>query len=269
MKNLQKIKNILLSDNAWEAVLADKELFGPTIAEMDGVPHVNYHAEGGVLDHVKLAFEEMQKIPDHDWFDLLLVLFHDVGKRKALAENGGKNMAKHEVHSANWFCEWCEQFDVFGEDRILPIVGDWVIRSHMDAHHLNERSSVYGVMLVVTHGWFPRLARLATADALATLDEDGNPRWPFSDVLSSPNVQRWLGKPKPLPIVSEDDYRDRGVPEKVLPEVVEFGLKIQLNSKHTDPARIINDVLTCGKIKQLIKDEETRLAMAEVRRWQE
>ena len=52
MTNFQKVKRILLADNAWDAVIAETELFGPTIAEMEGVPHVNYHAEGGVLDHV-------------------------------------------------------------------------------------------------------------------------------------------------------------------------------------------------------------------------
>ena len=269
MTNFQKVKRILLADNAWDAVLAESELFGPTIAEMEGVPHVNYHAEGGVLDHVKLAFEEMQKIPDHDWFDLLLVLFHDVGKRKALAENGGKNMAKHEVYSSEWFFDWNKQFGIFGTNPFPYLApGRWVIENHMTAHHINESKSVYRVMKLVTDENFPRLARLVTVDALATQDESGKPRWPFSDVLNSPNVKRWLGKPRPAPIVTEDDYEEHGVPSFCTEELVEFGLKIQLNSGHTDPERIINDVLSCDKIKETIRHAEMIMAQDEIRRWQ-
>jgi len=265
MTNLQKIKNILLSPNAWEAVVNDQEFFKDTIAEMSGVPHVNYHAEGGVLDHVKLAFAEMLKIPDHDWFDLLLVLFHDVGKRKALAENGGKNMAKHEVYSSEWFFNWNKQFNIFGPNPFPYMApGRWVIENHMTAHHINESKSVYKVMKLVTDEYFPRLARLATADALATLDESGKPRWPFSEVLESPNVKRWLGKPRPAPIVTEDDYEEHGVPSICTDELVEFGLKIQLNSGNTDPKRIINDVLSCDKIKETISKAESILAANEV-----
>lgn len=272
MTNLQKVKRILLADNAWDAVLAETELFGPTIAEMEGVPHVNYHAEGGVLDHVKLAFEEMQKIPDHDWFDLLLILFHDVGKRKALAENGGKNMAKHDIYSGEWFNDWCERFHVFDNgivtSGLLQLDGRWVIENHMVAHHLHESSSPYRIMTVVTDKLFPRLARLATADALATLGEDGKPHWPFSDVLNSDRVLRWLGKPRPLPVVDRDDFIDVGVPHGCLYEVVEFGLKLQINNHCTDRDRIINDVMCCDKIKNLIREAKNQTAIDEVIRYQ-
>ena len=273
MTNLQKIKNILLCDNPWEAVVNDNEFFKETIAEMDGVPHVNYHAEGGVLDHVKLAFHEMLGIPDHDWFDLLMVLFHDVGKKKALAENKGKNMAKHDVFSGEWFRKWCETFKVFDNGivstQILPLTGQWIIENHMTAHHLHESSSTYRVMTVVTDENFPRLARLATADSLATLGDDMKPHWPFTEVLESKNVKRWLGQPRPLPIVDRDDFIDRGVPYACLYELVEFGLKIQLNNNTTDRDRIINDVMCCDKMKRLIKEAELEEAAAEVIRYQD
>ena len=256
MTSFQRLKHILLTDNPWQTILAEKELFDSTIQEMDGVPHVNYHSEGGVLDHVKLAFEEMLKIPDHDWLDLLIVLFHDVGKRKALAENNGKNMAKHEEFSVDWFDSWNREHstcDSVSARYILP--ARWVIKTHMTAHHLHESKSPYKVMNIVTNEQFPRLARLATADARATLDESRKPRWSFSKVLASPNVQRWLGKPRPCPIVTADDFIDRGISSsniEVLDTLVEFGLKIQLNSGHTVPERIIHDVLSCDKMKDII-----------------
>ena len=271
MTNLQRIKNILLSPNSWEAVVNDQEFFKDTIAEMSGVPHVNYHAEGGVLDHVKLAFAEMLKIPDHDWFDLLMVIFHDVGKRKALETNNGKNMAKHDVYSSEWFAEWANKFNLFADGIAstakLRWDGEWIIENHMLAHHLADSSSVYRVMDVVTNECFPRLARLATADSLATLAEDGTPHWPFSDVLSDPKVARWVGKPRPLPIVDRDDFIDLDVPRQAIYDMVEFGLRLQLNNHTTDRARIINEVMSCDKIKKLIKDCRAQEALDEVIRW--
>ena len=262
MTNLQRVKNILISENPWDAILNERELFGSTIDEMVGVPHVNYHAEGGVMEHVKLAFDEMLKIPEHDWFDLLLVLFHDVGKKKALVENNGKNMAKHEIYSGEWFAKWCTRFDIFGCN-LYPYLapGRWVIEKHMEANQLFSAKNAYKIMTLVTDPYFPRLARLATVDGLATLGEDGKPMRLFSEILELPRVKRWIGQPKPCPIVLADDFIEHGVPSACTEELVEFGLKIQLNSGHTDPERIINDVLNCNKIKETISKSKAMLAM--------
>ena len=254
MTNLQKVKNILISKKPWDAIINERELFGETIDEMDGVQHVNYHFEGGVLEHVKLAFDSMMKIPGHDWFDLLIVLFHDVGKKKALAENNGKNMAKHELYSSDWFYEWHKKFDIFGGNPFPYLAqGRWVIEKHMAANQLYSAKNAYKIMNIVTDQYFPRLARLATADGLATLDESGKPMRLFSETLELPRVKRWIGQPRPCPIVLADDFIEHGVPAACTEELVEFGLKLQINfNNQISPERIIHDVLSCDKMKDII-----------------
>lgn len=245
------IKAVFLAPEPVEAI-CNNRLLSFVVHELEGAEHPHYHAEGDAWEHTKLVIRNILDTPDHDWLDVLIALFHDVGKKLALHDNNFKNMAGHELYSVEFYNKWCYETN-FNIPGTLNEEVRWVILNHMKAHHLHEHRSTYDVMDMVTCPWFPRLARLTAADCLSTLEPDGTPHDNFDAVLKSPKVARWLGKPRPLPIVSAEDFSyECGVKYPLAYRCAEFGLKLQLNGNLTNPQHIKNGVLNDHEIKKLI-----------------
>ena len=247
------IKTAFLSENPIDAIMNNRYLIA-VVDELMGAQHPRFHAEGDAWEHTKLAITNMQAIPDHDWYDILLALFHDVGKKMAFRVNDGKNLAGHEKYSVLFFRKWVDEIGLQMPYN-LYLDCDWIIINHMNAHHLHEYKSAYDVMNIVTHPLFPRLARLAKVDSMSTLAGTGKPLHDFNDVLNSPNVKRWLGKPQVLPIVSIGEYQDRfNIPFELAAKCADLGLKMQINGNITNPQYIINGVTHDHVLKRQLRE---------------
>ena len=237
---IDELIDIFRAEDPVESILDRRDLFPFIDREMIGVAHPRVHCEGDVWDHTALVIRNLR--PGHDWVDVLIALFHDAGKKRALEKNDGKNMAGHEIYSMQIFNEWLLKDCGVLIPHIVPL--GWVIENHMNAFSLGQMKSDYRVMQIVTHKDFPRLCTLAYADSAATLGPDMKPIHDFKkEVLDMPNVTRWLGMYAPAPIATADDFYAANVPLKFTREATEFGLKLQINGRITDRQSIINGVL--------------------------
>ena len=235
-----RLIDILNAADPVQSILDNGDMFPFVENEMKGVAHPKVHCEGDVWDHTALVIRSLR--PGHDWVDVLIALFHDAGKKRALERNEGKNMAGHELFSLDIFNEWL----LHEVGMMLPAITPlrWVIENHMNVINLGQMKSEYRVMKIVTHQWFPRLHTLADADCKATIGEDGKPVHDFMrEVLLSPKVSRWVGQCAPAPIANENDFYEADVPLNFTRAAVEFGLKLQVNGNITDRQHIINGVL--------------------------
>ena len=249
--NINKAIDIFNSEDPVSAILENRDFFPFIDNEMVGVEHVHYHSEGDVWNHTALTINNLRH--GHDWVDVMIALFHDAGKKRALDKNEGKNMAGHELFSLDVFNEWIKS-EIGGiMPSSLPL--RWVIENHMLAHRLADVKSNFRIMQIVTHQWFPRIHTLADADCKATIGEDGNPVHDFMrEVLLSPKVSRWVGQCAPAPIANENDFYEADVPLNFTREAVEFGLKLQVNGNITDRQHIINGVLGDKAFRGTIAD---------------
>ena len=250
-RNINKAIDIFNSEDPVSAILENRDFFPFIEKEMMGVVHPKVHCEGDVWDHTALVINNLR--PGHDWVDVMIALFHDAGKKRALDKNEGKNMAGHELFSLDVFNEWIKS-EIGG---ILPssLPLRWVIENHMLAHRLADVKSNFRIMQIVTHQWFPRIHTLADADCKATIGEDDNPVHDFMrEVLLSPKVSRWVGQCAPAPIANDNDFYEADVPLNCTREAVEFGLKLQVNGNITDRQHIINGVLGDKAFRGTIAD---------------
>ena len=93
--NINKAIDIFNSEDPVSAILENRDFFPFIEKEMMGVAHPKVHCEGDVWDHTALVINNLR--PGHDWVDVMIALFHDAGKKRALDKNEGKNMAGHEL----------------------------------------------------------------------------------------------------------------------------------------------------------------------------
>lgn len=249
--NINKAIDIFNSEDPVSAILENRDFFPFIEKEMMGVAHPKVHCEGDVWDHTALVINKLRE--GHDWVDVMIALFHDAGKKRALDKNEGKNMAGHELYSLDVLNEWIRN-EVGGViPNIVPL--HWVIENHMNALVLGQMKSRFRIMQIVTNQWFPRLHTLADADCKATIGEDGKPAHDFMrEVLLSPKVSRWVGQCAPAPIANENDFYEADVPLNFTRAAVEFGLKLQVNGNITDRQHIINGVLGDKAFRGTIAD---------------
>lgn len=239
----REIMDLLSVPDPLENIKARPDIFGEVIALMDGVQHPRFHAEGDVWQHTQLVIKNIVQNKFHDWVDVLAALFHDAGKKKALEENEGKHMGGHENHSVEIFRDWAffNGMDSMFPEAVEAIV--WAIQNHMKAHRLAEVHGTYDIMVIVTNRWFPRLSRLASADSMSDLDDNGNPTSSFADVLACPSVARWVGESAPWPIVSRLDLNEAGIPPYLRDKGVEVAYKMQVNSGKLKREHLVNAVV--------------------------
>lgn len=246
-----RLIDILSAADPVQSILDNGDLFPFVEKEMKGVAHPKVHCEGDVWDHTALVIRSLR--PGHDWVDVLIALFHDAGKKRALERNEGKNMAGHELFSLDIFNEWL----LHEVGRMIPAITPlrWVIENHMNVINLGQMKSEYRVMKIVTDPSFPRLCTLGYADTAATLGPDMKPIHDFKkEVLDAPKVSRWLGMYQPAPIAVEEDFYINEVPVAFLREAVEFGLKLQINGRLTDRQSIIHGVLGDKAFRERINE---------------
>lgn len=249
--NINKAIDIFNSEDPVSAILENRDFFPFIEKEMMGVAHPKVHCEGDVWDHTALVINNLRT--GHDWLDVMIALFHDAGKKRALDKNDGKNMAGHELLSLDVFNEWLGH-EVGGIiPNIVPL--HWVIENHMNALNLGQMKSRFKVMRIVTHQWFPRLHTLADADSKSTIGENGRPVHNFmNEVLLAPKVCPWVGQCAPAPIANENDFYEANVPLNFTRAAVEFGLKLQVNGNLTSRQAIINGVLGDRTFSKSISD---------------
>ena len=254
MKDMREVVDLLSGPDPVAAIESRPDLFGYIVGLMDGTEHPRFHCEGDVWQHTKLVIKNVAADPDHDWLDILIALFHDVGKKYALVENQGKHMGGHENHSVTLFWEWCSKTGFTNSEpgRTWAHHADWCIEHHMDMHRLAEHRSACRIMLIVTDHRFPRLVRLATADAKSDLGPDGKPTSDIKDILSHPRVARWIGKPAPAPIISSLDIAEWGVPLMARGSALDLAYKMQINGHCANREHIKNAIMNDPKffIKQ-------------------
>lgn len=180
-----KIIEILSNTDPIQRIETNKDKYFSFIDRyMVGCEHKNFHCEGDVWEHTKLVIQNMV-MQEHDWIDILAALLHDVGKKEALTRNSGKNMHAHEIYSEQIASEWLTdmEFDTQIRETIL-----WLIRNHTLALELKVMKKRGRIHELVHHPLFGRLTRLARADCFGTLDENGNPRDDFDNILKRPIV---------------------------------------------------------------------------------
>lgn len=249
MKDMREVVDLLSGPDPVAAIEGRPDLFGQIIELMDGTEHPRYHCEGDVWAHTKLVIQNVAADPDHDWLDILIALFHDVGKRHALVENKGKHMGGHENHSVTLFWEWCSKTGFTNSEpgRTWAQHADWCITHHMEMHRLPEHRSACRIMLIVTDYRFPRLVRLATADAKSDLGPDGNPTSDINDILTHHKVARWIGKPAPAPIITSLDIVEWGVPLMARGTAYDIAYKMQINGHCTNREHIKHAIMNDPK----------------------
>ena len=249
MKDMREVVDLLSGPDPVAAIESRPDLFGEIIELMDGTEHPRYHCEGDVWAHTKLVIKNVAEDPDHDWLDILIALFHDVGKRRALVENKGKHMGGHENHSVTLFWDWCSKtgFTKSEPGRTWAYQADWCIKHHMEMHRLPEHRSACRIMLIVTDYLFPRLVRLATADAKSDLGPDGKPMSDINDILSHHKVARWIGKPAPAPIITSLDIAEWGVPLMARGTAYDIAYKMQVNGHCTNREHIKHAIMNDPK----------------------
>ena len=198
-------------------------LFGFIDEYMVGCDHVNYHREGDVWEHTKLVLQNIIKRP-HDHIDVAAALLHDVGKKHALAANGGKNMAGHEIYSRQIAEKILEEWHFSYYDNIAIL---WLVENHTKANDLVKCKSKYDAWILTGHPYFGRLHNLAIADSAGTLGDDGKPLIDYDDALSKSIAGQCIGNKMPLPICDVDDF---DVPAGYVDEAWRMAYKIQINS---------------------------------------
>jgi hypothetical protein len=123
-----------------------------------------------------------------------------VGKKDALERNDGKNMHAHELFSEKIAEEWLDRMG-FGETIKKEVL--WIIRNHMLALELKVIKSKFKIFDLVRNPLFYRLARLARADCRGTLDENGESREDFDEILKRPVVKDCQNLAFILPIINK------------------------------------------------------------------
>ena len=199
---VKRLVAILSSQNVLHEIEKYKDEYFDFINRyMVGCEHKKFHCEGDVWEHTKLVIQSILA-EKHDWIDVLTALLHDVGKKDALERNDGKNMHAHELFSEKIAEEWLNRMG-FGE----TIKNDalWIIRNHMLALELKVIKSKFKIFDLVRNPLFYRLARLARADCRGTLDENGEAREDFDEILKRPVMKDCQNLAFILPIVDKNN----------------------------------------------------------------
>jgi len=199
---VKRLVAILSSQNALHEIEKYKDEYFDFINRyMVGCEHKKFHCEGDVWEHTKLVIQSILA-EKHDWIDVLTALLHDVGKKDALERNDGKNMHAHELFSEKIAEEWLDRMG-FGETIKKDVL--WIIRNHMLALELKVIKSKFKIFDLVRNPLFYRLARLARADCRGTLDENGESREDFDEILKRPVVKDCQNLAFILPIVDKNN----------------------------------------------------------------
>ena len=171
MKSVESIEVELRQRNHgwWERVVQ----FIPELAELEGTPQpLDYHAEGDVANHTRLAVQACPPdcVPDLLWASLL----HDVGKPLTTKDNGERITAHgHHAVGAEIAATILRRLRMNPERRALIV---WAIRHH--TFHLSwnlttpEQVSPRHKRFIADPR-FPFLLELLRVDSIAS---QGHPR---------------------------------------------------------------------------------------------
>ena len=210
---------------------------------MNGVEHVHYHHEGDVWTHTLLVIQKMSENA-HDYVDMLCALLHDIGKKDALEKNAGKDMHGHErlgIPLAR------QVLDMFGVPTDVAKDILWVIENHTKANDLVKSKSKYDCWKFVNEPLFYRARRLAVADSLGTLGEDGLPKMDYEAELANSVAGRCLVDPMPEPVVSGGDLAQYLSQFEItdIDEALDLCHKIQINGNVANKDSIIRNAIKC------------------------
>ncbi|NOX44424.1 MAG: CCA tRNA nucleotidyltransferase [Caldiserica bacterium] len=119
----------------------------PEISALKGVPQPeDYHPEGDVFTHTLLALEVADALR-FSYIVKLGVLFHDVGKPRALARSGGEHMGGHEAIGLR-ITEKAMRRLRFSNREIERVL--FLVREHMRVARLPRMGRGKQVLLVTT-----------------------------------------------------------------------------------------------------------------------
>ena len=214
---------------------------------MEGCEHPHFHKEGDVWEHTKLVVKNMVSQPSHDYIDVAAALLHDVGKKAAFEANKGKNMVGHELIGACLACDILESWDFPADDRDTVV---YIVRKHMGAGGLVKSKSKYHAWKMVTDPLFDRLRRIAVADSMGTICDDGNPVCDWDESFSKSLAASLVGTPMPKPVVELSDLIGLVHPY-FLNEAIGLAHKIQINGGNDNKDSIIKCVLSTYKKKKI------------------
>ena len=115
--NINKAIDIFNSEDPVSAILENRDFFPFIEKEMMGVVHPKVHCEGDVWDHTALVINNLR--PGHDWVDVMIALFHDAGKKRALDKNEGTAVSPQVLgyifqhglyHQDNPVTHWADEY---------------------------------------------------------------------------------------------------------------------------------------------------------------
>ncbi len=204
---------------------------------MLNVQHVHNHYEGDVWEHTLLVMQRMSEQP-HDYLDMLCALLHDIGKKDALEKNNGKNMSGHELLGVPIAKQWLE---TVGAPEIDIRYTCMVIENHMKAIQLVSMKSKYDCWKFINDPLFPRYRRLAVADSLGTLNDDGRPKMDYEAELANSVAGYCMRTPMPESIVTVSDLVEYDIDDTSY--VLNQCHKIQINGGMTDKKTIIKNAM--------------------------
>jgi tRNA nucleotidyltransferase/poly(A) polymerase len=169
----------------------------PEVLEMRGCPQPGqYHAEGDVWRHTRMALESLQSKAFQEQFDspsleaelVLTVLLHDIGKPRTIRtpENNGTDRIRFDQHDtlgaglAKTICTRLKLSSPPGDDplHVDPDNVWWLVKSHLigirsDLDQMKNRTVEKYFLLDQQLG--RKLLMLIFSDGMATLSPDGQP----------------------------------------------------------------------------------------------
>ena len=119
----------------------------------------------------------------------------------------------------------------------------FVVRNHTMANDLVKCKSKYDCWKLIQCPLFPRLRRLAVADAAGTYGPDMAPIVDYEAELANSVAGFCLANPMPEPLMTVDDLVERGVNPDDIPDMLDMCHKIQVNGNVTKKNSIIGNAI--------------------------
>lgn|SRR5574344_1269683 len=217
---------------------------------------------GNVWDHTMLVLNDIMK-QEHDWIDLTIALFHDIGKPEAAEKNGyahtgdtWKSLKMHELYSRDIAFNWMENMG-FKKDKIDVVT--WTVEHHMQAHQLNSMTSKYKVWKILRNQYFDRLFKLTKSDDAGSINKSPDEFVNITEFIERDSIKELINTPMPKEIVSFSAIKKDAtyIDTKVLKDAEESAYMYQIDKSCTDYIKLKEVAL--NYIKNTILDKNTKL----------